>query len=195
MFPNMAEVIGEKTVGIASIEHYEITKLDAMRDSMRGIWTLPGKVAILKVNGKTFMSDSKNEHRTNYEVVHRATGDVLIAGLGLGMILHPILQKEDVSSVTVVEKFGDVISIVKPTIESDKLTLVEADIFAWRPEKGKKFDVIYFDIWADICTDNLDQISKLHQQFKNFKAKDGWMSSWVVDELRRRRRMESRCYA
>lgn len=188
-FPNMAEIIAPAIRGCAVVSHYEITKLDAMHDSWHGIPTVPGKVACLHVNGKLVMSDSYHEQRSNIEVLREARGHVLIAGLGLGMILHPILAKPQVQSVTVIEKYQDVIDLIIPTLpKSDKLTVICADIFKFQPAKKVRWDTVYFDIWADICTDSLEEIAMLHQRFKTRKAKGGWMGSWYQDELRDRKR-------
>src|SRR6266700_3838153 len=56
-FRPMYRVVPKGSQGCAEVTHYEITKLDAMRDSWHGIPTEPGKVAILKVYGVTVMSD------------------------------------------------------------------------------------------------------------------------------------------
>jgi spermidine synthase len=184
-FPNMADLIPPSSLGVATIEHYEVTKMDAMMATIRGMYTETGKVAILKVNGATFMFDTQHERRSNSQIVWEAKGDVLIAGLGLGMILHPILANDKVSSVTMIEKYQDVIDLIRPTLPfSSKLTLVCADIFKWKPQPKVKWDVIYFDIWADMCTDHLKEIAQLHQRFKFYKRKGGWMDSWGRDEMK-----------
>ena len=188
-FPKMTELVRPATVGYATVEHYTITPFDAMRDSFKGIYTEPGKVAILRVNGRTMMSDTQHERRSNRQFVAEARGHVLVAGLGLGMVLHPILAKTEVLSLTVIEKHQDVIDLIKPTLPAAKhVTIICADIFAWQPPKGDKWETVYFDIWADLCTDNLTQIAALHQRFKAHKVAGGWMGSWCQDELRYRKR-------
>ena len=77
-----------------------------------------------------------------------------------------------------VEKYQDVIALVAPHHEHAKLTCICADIFNWKPPKNTKYDTIYFDIWNNVCTDNLPEIATLHQRFKYYKAKNGWMGSW-----------------
>lgn len=141
------------------------------------------------------MSDTRMEQISNYEVVRKAEGDILIAGLGLGMILLPIVNNSDVQSVTVIEKYPDVVALVEAPIRhhlgkrSKKLTIVNADIFQWRPErKGRQFDVIYFDIWPDICTDNLEEMTKLRRAFAPYLRVGGWAACWKQDELKARRR-------
>ena len=184
-FPKMSEIVQPAVLGCAAIEHYEVTKLDADMASMRGMYTEPGKVAILKVHGRTFMSDTYHERRSNNQFAWRAKGDVLVAGLGLGMILHPVLDKPEVTSVTVIEKYPEVVELITPTLpHREKLVLITADIFNWQAPKGMKWDTIYFDIWADMCGDNLEEIAKLHQRFKGRKKPGGWMDSWAKDEIK-----------
>ena len=57
------------------------------------------------------MSDTPNERLWNREAVRRAHGHVLIAGLGIGMILPPILIKPEVKRVVIVEKELEVIDL------------------------------------------------------------------------------------
>lgn len=111
MFPEMAKIFKEPVAqGIAKIEHHTVTEDESMMSGFHpGQWCPEGTYACLRINGRLVMSDTRMEHTTNWEVVHEAKGHVLIAGLGLGMILHPILAKEEVLSVTVVEKYADVI--------------------------------------------------------------------------------------
>jgi spermidine synthase len=182
-FPKMAEIVSPGKKGVAEITHYEVTKLNSLRDLMHGIRTDPGKIAILRVNGRTMMSDTFTEHMTNWEIVREARGKVLIAGLGLGMILHPILKKKEVQSVTVVEKYQDVIDLVSHTLDHKKLRVICADIFNWLPRDDQKFDTIYFDIWYD-ATNGVatPEKRKLAARFRRFKATGGFMKSWKAGE-------------
>ena len=191
IFPDMTKIIPASSHGIATIEHFEVSQAASRFSSLRsGGWVPEGKYVKLRVNGCLMMSDTRMEHITNWEVVNEARGNVLIAGLGIGMILHPILAKKEVSHVTVVEKYADVIALVSPTVRCQKLTLVEGDVYQWLPEKGVKFDSIYFDIWAEQSTDCLEEMKELHRRFRPFKAKDGWMNSWRRDELRSQKRRD-----
>jgi spermidine synthase len=76
-----------------------------------------------------------------------ATGDVLIAGLGLGLDLLQIAMKRDVKKIVVVEKKQIIIDLVWPYIPHHRATLVHQDIRLYLRETKQKFDVIYFDIF------------------------------------------------
>ena len=102
-------------------------------------------------------------------------------------------ENPKVKKVLVVEINPDVIALIGPHFTSPKLEIIEGDIF--NIDIKGKWDTIYFDIWTDICTDNLKEIRKLHNKFKfklNRKNPNCWMSSWKVHELRdiRRRQRE-----
>jgi len=207
----MQQVIPPSTNGNARIEHYTITEEEANFAQMRAAITArrdeyveSGDYVLLKINGATVMSDTIMERNSNLGFLWHVNGDVLVAGLGIGLILVPALRNKEIRSVTVIEKSRDVIQLVEPPlrkylnkhgIPESLLRIVEADIFKWKPPKGKKWDVIYFDIWADICTDNLEEISKLKRKFarrlnrSNPKCR---MSAWKENDLRYFRRRDRR---
>lgn len=196
-FPTMPEVLPEGEIGLAKVTHFEISPRDAgwtrireLANPGRNEYIPEGRYAQLHVGSVLMMSDTPMERRSNYAVVRMARGHVLIAGLGIGMILHPILAKPEVTRVTVVEKYGDVIKLVGPTLPQEKLELVEADIFTWAPTKGTKYDTIYFDIWPDITGDNLEEMATLHRRFGHRKTPGAWMDSWKRGELLAQKRRE-----
>jgi len=192
-FPEMTKVLSPAKIGGAEILHVKVSRLESMFSSRNGsLYYCPeGTYCRLTVNGALVMSDTRMERISNYECVRRANGKVLVAGLGIGMVLHPILAKDEVSEVTVIEQSQDVISLVSPSLPSRKVVIIQADIFKWKPRKGTKYDAIYFDIWSDVCTDNLAEIAKLHHAFKsciNRANPRAWMGSWMQEHLRDRQR-------
>lgn len=142
-----------------------------------------GHYAVLFVNGELMMSDTPMERRTNEEFVNHANGRVMIAGLGLGMIVFPLLEREDV------------ITLVSQKVSHPKVKIIQGDIFEVKLNKGEKFDTIYFDIWPSISSENLSEMTKLHHKFKNFLNRDNprrWMSSWTHKYLQKKRRREKK---
>lgn len=195
IFPKMTRKVPEGRAGLWSVSHFTITKSDAslangiaaLRPGGRMQAVAPGRYARLQRGQAVVMSDTDMERRTNWKVANCAHGDVLIAGLGLGMILHPIARKPEVDSVTVIEQAPDVIKLIGPTIKSRKVQIIEGDINTWRPPKGTRYGTIYFDIWPDQCTDDLKEMARLHRVFGRYldKADDArWMGSWCRDLLR-----------
>lgn len=187
--------------GVATISRIEISKDVAMFENLRlirdGGWMFrlkEGHYTRLHINNELMMSDTPMERISNNDFARKANGKVLIAGLGLGMIIQAIIDKEDVTEIVVIEKYQDVIDLVEPKIKSDKLKVICADIDKWKPTNGEKFDVIYFDIWADISVENLEHIKKLHNRFKNLVNRNNpkcYMNSWMKEYLQKEKRKES----
>ena len=98
-FPKMHELIPAGKKGAAEIEHFEVSQESAALSCLRRESISPGQYCCLYVDRQLMMSDGDAEHRSNIQAVHKARGDVLIAGLGIGMILIPILRKPEVTSV------------------------------------------------------------------------------------------------
>jgi len=197
-YTDMATVLPEGKKGEAEIRHFVIDAHLAAFSRLRAVVTRgregaakAGTFAQLFVGGSLVMSDTEHERQSNWDLLRESHyGDILIAGLGLGMVLLPILARGNVKSVTVIEKSRDAIDLVEPHIreaagaDADKLTVIHADIFEWKPPRGARYHTIYFDIWGDINTDHLKEMRQLHQKFRRRKVKGGWMSSWLYDELR-----------
>jgi hypothetical protein len=189
----MTKRVPEGKKGLAKVKHLTITKKDVdfmrLREVVTGGREIPtpaGDYCQLFVGNTLMMSDTTMEKMSNREVVQRSKGHVFIAGLGIGMILVPILAKLEVTKVTVVEKYQDVIDLVAPNFEDPRLDLVQADIFEYTPPAKTKYETIYFDIWPAITGDNLEEMKRLETKFRRFKAKDGWMDSWAKFKCRYR---------
>jgi len=192
--------VGEvKKVGGAVLTAYEfkddpLYNMRAIRDGGHLFTMLPGKYVRLAVNKQLMMSDTRMERLSNQEFIQRANGHVLIAGLGIGLIIENIKDKLAtgmVQSITVIEKYKDVIKLVKPYFKHEKIKIVEADIMDWQPPTGMKYDTIYFDIWPTICEDNLPEISKLHNRFKfkvNRSNPKWFMNSWMKEYIQKMKR-------
>jgi len=203
MWTPMVEVVPPGECQNAKVDHVVVRKHDAQLAAMRGERLREGALTRLFVDGYLMMSDGDNEKATNCEVVHRANGDVFIAGLGIGLVLVPMLKKPEVRTVTVLEKHLGVQVLIAPHIRAHvpeagiKLTVIGADVFDWEIPKGQKWDCIYFDIWPDICTDNLKEITKLKRRYaRHFNRANpkAWMGAWEEDRLRYQKRREDREY-
>jgi spermidine synthase len=184
MYTDVIAKIPPGTIGVAKLIHDSPDPLTRMRAARDGQPLNREKYARLIIRGKLYMTDAEFERWTNVDFVQAAKGDVLIAGLGIGLILDPIIPKS--TSVTVIEREPDVIKLVSPHFPSVKV--VEADIEKWEPPKGTKYDTIYFDIWPDICEGDLMIAKRLHSKFRKYLRKGGWMRSWTTFANRAMRR-------
>ena len=197
--PKMVDLIPEGENDGAKISHRVVTqeeiKFNRLRDlmSMQPSWLnhrmTPGTYCVLQVDGSLVMSDTWMERFTNQEIIEKATGDVLIAGLGIGMILTLLEEKDEVVSITVLENNRTVIDLVAPWFDNLIIDIVHADVFTWQPTQN--FDTIYFDIWPDISGDHYEETKTLHKKYRPYLRRsnpDHFMASWMRNEFRKLRR-------
>lgn len=185
--------------GIASLKRFSVDKEKSRKFNIRTIMSYgsafqmleEGDYVKLYVDGVLMMSDTPMERRTNREFVSEARGEVMIAGLGIGLIIENLRDKVangEVTRIVVYEKYQDVIDLVYPKYADLPLEVRCADILEYKPPKDETYDTIYFDIWPDICEDNLPQMAMLHKRWARHKRKGGWMDSWMCRYLRNERR-------
>ena len=195
-FDAMTNVLPEGQQGVAKIDHFTIGQNDllvSIADHHEDFVHM-GRYARLKVNGEVMMTDSPMEKRTNLEVIERSRGRVLIAGLGLGMILRPILRKPEVTHVTVLERYQDVVDLVLPSLAGDrKLEVIVADVFAWKPNPDTpKYSTIYFDIWPNSTIRHLPEMEYLYKRYRPLLARGGWMDSWTYGRLKEKKKADAK---
>ena len=139
------------------------------------------------------MSDTPDEIRDHLGFIYQVKGRVLIHGLGLGMCARAALIDDEVTHLTVVENSPDVIKLVGPWLtelakkHGKEVVIIEADCFTWKPVKGAWWDVVWHDVWDNLCIDNLQEMAKLHRRFGR---RCGWQGSWGKENLQDRRRQE-----
>lgn len=197
-FTPMVEVLEPGKIGDYELKVRTITEEEVRLEQIKAafnytwgeVWDLePGDYMMLKHQDTILMSDTPMERRTNQEFLQRATGDVLIAGLGIGMIVFPLLFRESITSITVIEYAQEVIDLIGPQLErypnSGVLNIIQADALEWRPPRGTKYDTMYFDIWPYIGEGNWPEMVKLHRSYGQRKrTPDSFMDSWRRKECR-----------
>ena len=163
-----------------SVRKFEVTPEAAAIERMRAIFgggrgVPEGHYTGLYHGGEVVMSDTPDERRDHYGLFHAATGHVLIHGLGLGCALAVVLTREDVESVTVIERSPDVIALVDPSFADPRLRIIQADAYTWKPPRGERYGAVWHDIWPNICADNLDGMKRLHRRYG---GRCDWQASW-----------------
>ena len=180
--------VPEGTKGAWCVERFEVSKRDADFENMRSIfgggrYIRPGIYTRLTRHGHVVMSDTPAEKSDHLSPVLRASNHCLVNGLGLGMVVNAMLLKPEVTKVTVVERSEDVIALVAPHYLSqygDRVNIVLADAFAYKPTG--QYDVVWHDIWDNICSDNLEQMTKLKRKYGR---RAQWQGCWCEYETRR----------
>ena len=186
MYANMAEILKDGKTGDFELSHFEIgeNNLYAM---FHGIPC--GKFVRLRHNGSVVMSDTEMEKRTNANFVRNAHGNVLIGGLGIGLILLAIQDKPEVEKIVVVEKHREVIDLVKDQLPlNEKVEVVNADVWEYTP--AEKFNTIYMDIWnyinTDVYRDSMKPLIVRYRKFLVPKQEDNnrFIDCWCRNEAK-----------
>jgi len=107
-------------------------------------------------NGNEWMTLTPVDLDTSDEAIERAHGKVVTFGLGLGYYTYMVSEKEEVDTITVVEKSSDVIALFKEYIlpqfsHPEKVKIVNSDAFEYAEKvmPCEKFDVAFVDTWRD----------------------------------------------
>lgn len=172
----------ECSKGNWSISKFDVNKNEAMMASLRGRAIYPGTYTKVKRGGVLVMSDTPAEMRDHSYAVYKAEGSCLINGLGIGMVLKNILLKPSVKDVTVVEISQDLLDLVSPHYKDSRITWVCSDAYEYKPPKGKRYQMVWHDIWDHITADNLPQMTKLHRKYGR---RADWQGSWCKAECKR----------
>lgn len=181
--------IAEGERGRWSVSRFTVSeqeaKFTALRAVMKGRGYVPaGSYTQLKRGPVIVMSDTPDEMRDHRWAVHKARGHVLINGLGIGMVLTNVLQKPEVTAVTVVELDADVIALVGPNYSDPRVNIVHASAFDYAPPKGVRYGAVWHDIWDNICGDNLSEMTRLKRKYGR---RADWQGCWCEYECRRGR--------
>ena len=143
-------------------------------------------VFLLNKSNECIMSSNLFERLTNQNFIDTAKGDVIIFGLGLGLIIFPLLEDDEVTSITVIDKSVDIIDNIGPIIKkydvNDKLTIINGDVFTYYQQlNDAKFDVAYFDYWNIVDSTIYNDMETLKELYKNNIKETGQIMYWYED--------------
>lgn len=172
MYKNMSKLLKDGKVGDFKLEHFEIKNND-LYALLHGIQ--PGTYVKLTQNNEVIMSNTQMEQHTNIDFVENAHGNVLIGGLGIGMIILAIQEKETVKSITVIEKNKEVIELIQQQLPlNEKVKVINDDVFNYKPVQ--KFNTIYMDIWnyinEDVYENEMKPLMKYYRKYLISKTED-----------------------
>lgn len=125
-------------------------------------------------DAKTWMSITPSELMTQRGGIRRASGEVVVYGLGMGWFLAQVCAKKSVTRVTVVEKNKELLGWLRPRVETlypqTKTKVAEwvcADAYDYAAEhtdaedtRAHLFDI--WDGWKDASWDTKFQRLKAH---------------------------------
>jgi len=153
----MSRILQERSSNEVSLEKTLIPKGTVMRlyNSKEGKIFL-GKYGFdyplmrLREGDGLWMSDSQLEVESLLTPIAMARGDVLVGGLGIGLLPVFIRNKRSVSKIDIVEINQDIIDTVFDQIFNRKMRVIHDDIFHYLETTSERYDFIHIDIWPDI---------------------------------------------
>ncbi len=134
----------------------------------------------LMVNDELQMSDIPEEMHQYEPYFENYRGDVLIIGLGMG-IINDLTDYDKVDSMLIVELYPGVIELNK---EYPKTTIIQGDGRTYVPDR--LYDVIWLDIWNLLYYKKLPEMRAMRERFKPYLKPGGWVDCWGRRELEER---------
>ena len=101
-----------------------------------------------------WMSLNPNEIETMKPYIEKGKGRVLVLGLGMGYVPYMLALKEEVKSITIVEKDQNIIDLFNAFIWSsfknkEKIKIIKDDAVKYveKSKNNPQFDYIFADLW------------------------------------------------
>lgn len=188
MYADMSKIIKKREGKRFLVDTFKIESGDFFA-ALQGVRSGEYARLVDKEKRLVVMSNTQMEQYTNRDIVYKAHGKVLIGGLGIGMVLLAIQDKPEVSEILVVEKYQEVIDLVKDQLPlNDKVTVIQGDVFEYVPEDT--YNTIYLDIWNNANSRAVyEEQRPLRMRYRKYlvpKSEDPnrWIDCWMYKHNR-----------
>lgn len=135
---------------------------------------------ILKEDGHSLMSDTQLEIESVVGAAEAARGDVLIGGLGIGLLPTLIKTKATVESVDIIELHQEVIDLVFLQVATAKMRAICGNIFHYLDTTDRRYDFIHIDIWNSL-TVPIRELDGARQKAQRCLKPDGTTWCWLQE--------------
>ncbi len=186
----MSKMFKPKVVGKYEIVKVVVPKGTEQQHYMKGVGICRSvletdfpTVQLRELDGRLWMSDVPMEQETYVRALEEARGDVLECGLGIGMFTHFASKKDEVKTITVIEKERDVIKLVYSKIKNPKTSYVISDMLDYLIMTKERYDMIHVDIWADIT--NYKKMLPISEVARRKLKPNGTVVCWLDESLRK----------
>ncbi len=110
------------------------------------------------------MSDDPTSKSEQQRAIDKCFGKVLVGGLGLGVAVELLIQKDSVTKIVVVEKEAEIIELVWGHLRlNDNCKIVWGDIYDYI-KTTEHFDCCYLDIWSERKEGEANKLVKLAEK-------------------------------
>ncbi len=144
------------------------------------------KIEIIDVKNHKFlflddylwMWDLPHEQKLQEDIAKQAFGEVLVAGYGFGIVNKFLLKNPNVTSVTSVEKYPEIIDKMREFgLIYGKVIITD---FFELPE-DKKYDCVVGDVWAEIDERYIDDYIRFKDKAQKLLKPTGLILGWGKD--------------
>ncbi|MDY6084541.1 MAG: hypothetical protein SPI25_04760 [Dialister sp.] len=147
-------------------------------------------VPVIYEDGRVWMSIVESEITSMKRPLAKARGHVITYGLGLGYYPFMASEKEEVTSVTIIERSPDVISIFERALlphfpYKEKIRILQEDAFRYvNDQKDGAYDYAFADFWGGLY-DGLSLYMNFVPLCNRFKQTsfDFWIESCFLDSF------------
>ena len=166
---------------------YDDIYLDEYKEYSRiGYFSSDFHYLALTEGNNVWMSLNPNEIETMKPYIAKAKGNVLVLGLGMGYVPYMVSLKEEVKSVTIIEKDKEIIELFKKALlplfpNKHIIKIIEDDAIRYLNKKEATYDCIFADLWHD-PEDGLSLFVQLKRINLNI---DCWLEVSLYQMLRR----------
>ena len=168
---------------------YDEIKMNGYKeDSAIGYFNQKFSYLALTENNNIWMSLNPNEIETMKPYIERGKGNVLVLGLGMGYVPFMLANKDDVRSITIIEKDQNIIDLFNALIwpsfpHKEKIKIIKEDAinFTAKRQNILQFDYIFADLWHN-PEDGLSLFVSLKRNVRNI---DCWLEKSMYALLRR----------
>ncbi len=133
----------------------------------------------LWIDDNLWMWDIPVEKKVQKEIAEQASGNVLIAGYGLGLVQRYLLENEKVKSVVTVELLNEVIQANQKVFGEVHGKIIEGDFF--NLSLSEKYDCVIGDICEDILPESLEEYKRFKEKALQLLKPDGKLLAWGGD--------------
>ena len=143
-------------------------------------------------DGNEWMTLTPVDVDTCEQEIEKAHGKVVTFGLGLGYYAYMVSEKENVDSITVVEKSESVIRLFNKHIlprfaHKEKIRVVNRDAFEYAEKvmPSERFDYAFVDTWRD-ASDGLPMYEKMKklEHLSPTTEFDYWIENFIISRKR-----------
>ena len=157
--------------------------------------TKPIQITQLKINNRVWMVDDPLHWYGMKTLSEHSKSNVLVGGLGLGLLVHALVENINVTSIDVVEISSDVKNLVSRFLpNSIKWIVYKDDIYTF--PITKLYDTIILDLWVGSGSRNM--FYEMLSAYTYFKTKcpsanvyiwgygESWLNPAVDDNIRKK---------